>query len=192
MYTHALNLNKGAVEKLAGSGIDEVRIHAVNPTQLNGKLELIKMLRVAGVSVGLEMPALPKFEDGILKVAELLISNGLISFVNINELDVSPANIDNLVRMGYTPGPDGSVSVSVEVGIRLASEIRRRWPWVSVNVCSSRSKDIAQLGARLFRINIRSSRGNEVVLDDGTVEQQGSKGPVIKLRIGGREYTVEE
>jgi hypothetical protein len=192
MYTHALNLNKGAVEKLAGSGIDEVRIHAVNPTQLNGKLELIKMLRVAGVSVGLEIPALPKFEDGILKVAELLISNGLISFVNINELDVSPANIDNLVRMGYTPGPDGSVSVSVEVGIRLASEIRRRWPWVSVNVCSSRSKDIAQLGARLFRINIRSSRGNEVVLDDGTVEQQGSKGPVIKLRIGGREYTVEE
>ncbi|MFP3281075.1 MAG: radical SAM protein [Vulcanisaeta sp.] len=192
MYTHALNLNRDAVGKLASSGIDEVRIHAISPTQLSGKLELIRILRDAGISVGLEVPALPRFENEILKVAETLIGNGLITFVNINELDVSPANIDNLTRMGYVPGPNGSVVGSLDVGLRLASEIRRRWPWVNVNVCTSRSKDIAQLGARLFRMSLRMSKGDEVVLDDGTVEQWVGAGPVIKLRIGGREYVVEK
>ncbi len=57
MYTHALNLSEGAVRKLAGSGIDEVRIHAINPAQLNGKLGLLRVLKDAGVELGLEVPA---------------------------------------------------------------------------------------------------------------------------------------
>ncbi|WP_245522469.1 radical SAM protein [Vulcanisaeta distributa] len=191
MYTHALNINEEAIKKLAGSGIDEVRIHAINTTQLSGKLDLLRILKDAGVELGLEVPALPRFEDDIVKVAELLISNGLISFVNLNELDVSPANISNLISMGYKPGPDGSVIGSVDAGIKIASEIRRKWPWVNVNVCTSRYKDLAQIGARLFRINMRVSAGNEVALDDGTVESRGEGGVVIKLRIGGKEYTVE-
>ena len=191
MYTHALNLSEDAVRKLAGSGIDEVRIHAINPAQLSGKLGLLRVLRDAGVELGLEVPALPRFEDGIVKVAELLITNGLISFVNLDELDVSPANINNLVSMGYRPGPNGNVIGSLDAGLRIASEIRRRWPWISINVCTSHYKDLAQIGARLFRTNMRVSAGDESVLDDGTVESQGSKGILIKLRIGGREYTVE-
>ncbi|ADY02424.1 Radical SAM domain protein [Vulcanisaeta moutnovskia 768-28] len=191
MYTHVLNINEDAIKKLAGSGIDEVRIHAVNPAQLSGKLGLLKMLKDAGIELGLEVPALPRFENDIVKVAELLINNGLISFVNINELDVSPANINNLISMGYKPGPDGSVIGSIDAGIKIATEIRRRWPWISVNVCTSRYKDLAQIGARLFRINMRVSGGDEVVLDDGTVESRGEGGVVIKLRIGNREYDVE-
>ncbi len=38
---------------------------------------------------------------------------------------------------------------------------------------------------------MRVSGGNEVVLDDGTVESKSESGVVIKLRIGGKEYTVE-
>ncbi len=39
---------------------------------------------------------------------------------------------------------------------------------------------------------MRVSAGNEVALDDGTVESRGGEGGVvIKLRIGGKEYTVE-
>ncbi|WP_054853250.1 radical SAM protein [Vulcanisaeta distributa] len=192
MYTHVLNASEIAIRKLASSGIDEVRIHATNPTQLNGKLGLLKVLKDAGIELGLEVPALPRFEDDIVKVAELLINNGLISFVNLNELDVSPpANINNLISMGYKPGPDGSVMGSIDAGIKIASEIRRRWPWINVNVCTSRYKDLAQIGARLFRINMRVSDGNEVVLDDGTVESKSEGGVVIKLRIGGKEYDVE-
>jgi pyruvate formate-lyase activating enzyme-like uncharacterized protein len=191
MYTHVLNINEDAIKKLAGSGIDEVRIHAINPAQLSGKLGLLKMLKDADIELGLEVPALPRFENDIVKVAELLINNGLISFVNLNELDVSPANINNLISMGYKPGPDGSVIGSIDAGIKIATEIRRRWPWISVNVCTSRYKDLAQIGARLFRINMRVSGGDEVVLDDGTVESRGEGGVVIKLRIGNREYDVE-
>ncbi|MGC8607638.1 MAG: radical SAM protein [Vulcanisaeta sp.] len=191
MYTHVLNINEDAIKKLAGSGIDEVRIHAINPAQLSGKLGLLKMLKDADIELGLEVPALPRFENDIVKVAELLINNGLISFVNLNELDVSPANINNLISMGYKPGPDGNVIGSIDAGIKIATEIRRRWPWISVNVCTSRYKDLAQIGARLFRINMRVSGGDEVVLDDGTVESRGEGGVVIKLRIGNREYDVE-
>ncbi len=191
MYTHALNLSEGSVRKLAKSGIDEVRVHAISPGQLAGKLGLLRILREAGIELGLEVPALPRFEDGIIKAAEVLIVNGLISFVNLNELDVSPANIGNLVRMGYEPGPDGNVIGSAEAGVKIASEIRRRWPWVSVNVCTTRYKDLVQIGSRLFRISMRSSAGGEVVLDDGTVESRGGGGVVIRLRIGGREYVVE-
>ncbi|WP_054843398.1 radical SAM protein [Vulcanisaeta souniana] len=192
MYTHALNASEDAIRKLTGSGIDEVRIHATNPTQLNGKLDLIKALKDAGIELGLEVPALPRFENDIIKVAELLIINRLIGFVNLNELDVSPANIETLIKMGYRPGPDGSVIGSIGAGIKIASEIRRRWPWINVNVCTSRYKDLAQIGSRLFRINMRISAGDEAVLDDGTLESQDNRGGVvIKLRIGGKEYTVE-
>ncbi len=191
MYTHALNISEEAIRKLAGSGIDEVRVHAINPAQLSGKLGLLKILKDAGIELGLEVPALPRFEDNIVSVAELLINNGLISFVNLNELDVSPSNINNLISMGYKPGPDGSVIGSIDAGIKIASEIRRRWPWINVNVCTSRYKDLAQIGARLFRINMRISSGDEVVLDDGTVESRSESGVVIKLRIGNREYAVE-
>ncbi|WP_243665666.1 hypothetical protein [Vulcanisaeta sp. JCM 16159] len=58
-------------------------------------------------------------------------------------------------------------------------------------MCTSRYKDLAQIGARLFRINMRIGGGNEVVLDDGTVESKSEGGVVIKLRIGGKEYDVE-
>ncbi|WP_243665665.1 radical SAM protein [Vulcanisaeta sp. JCM 16159] len=105
MYTHALNINEEAIKKMAGSGIDEVRIHAINPAQLNGKLSLLRVLKDAGIELGLEVPALPRFEGEIIKVAEVLITNGLISFVNLDELDVSPANINNLISMGYSRGP---------------------------------------------------------------------------------------
>ncbi|WP_252900889.1 hypothetical protein [Vulcanisaeta sp. JCM 14467] len=104
---------------------------------------------------------------------------------------MSPANINNLVSMGYRLGPNGNVTGSLDAGLRIASEIRRRWPWISINVCTSHYKDLAQIGARLFRINMRVSAGDESVLDDGTVESQGSRGILIKLRIGGKEYTVE-
>ncbi len=189
MYTHVLNASEGAIKKLAGSGIDEIRIHATNPTQLNGKLDLIKALKDAGIELGLEVPALPRFENDIIKVVEII--NKLIDFVNLNELDVSPANIEALINMGYRPGLDGSVIGSIDAGIKIASEIRRRWPWINVNVCTSRYKDLAQMGSRLFRINMRISAGDEVVLDDGTLENQSNRGLTIRLRIGGKEYTVE-
>ncbi|MGC9153356.1 MAG: radical SAM protein, partial [Vulcanisaeta sp.] len=192
MYTHVLNINEDAIKKLAGSGIDEVRIHAINPAQLDSKLDLLKVLKDAGVELGLEVPALPRFENEIIRVAEILITNGLIGFVNLDELDVSPANINNLISMGYKPGPDGNVIGSLDAGIKIASEIRRRWPWINVNVCTTHYKDFAQIGARLFRISMRMSNGFEFVNDDSTVEYQGDKGAVIKLRIGGKEYIVEE
>ncbi|WP_069807515.1 radical SAM protein [Vulcanisaeta thermophila] len=189
MYTHVLNLNKRAVDLLGSSGIDEIRIHAINKGQLMGRLDLVRALSKS-VDLGLEVPALPGFEDNILGVVEVLAGEGLIGFVNINELDVSPANIDKLVGMGYRVNPGGFVEGSFEVGVKLAGEIRRRWPWLNVNVCTSKSKDIAQIGSRLFRYNMRISGGGEYVLDDGTVEERLSGR--IRLRIGGRDYVVED
>ncbi len=68
MYTHALNLSEDAVRKLASSGIDEVRVHAINPAQLNGKLSLLGMLKNAGIELGLEVPACPGLRITLLKL----------------------------------------------------------------------------------------------------------------------------
>ncbi|MFB6490759.1 MAG: radical SAM protein [Thermoproteus sp. AZ2] len=189
LYTRATSLNSLAVSRLAGA-VDEVRLHLISRGEVVRKERYIEALRSLGVSVGVEVPAVPGLERSIAEAINYLAERGLIEFVNINELDASEANIPSLLAMGFRVR-DGHVVGSFESAKKLMELIRG----VPVHICRSKSKDLFQIGARLFRDSMAEAAPAELVLDDGSVEyaEEGvhpnsplARSIRVKVRLGGK------
>ncbi|MGC9130604.1 MAG: radical SAM protein [Pyrobaculum sp.] len=182
MYTHILNLNGKRVGILASSRVDEVRIHITSRGQAAGREKYLKALAAAGKTLGAEVPALPGYEREIADAVNALAP--YISFVNINELDVSESNVERLRAAGYRV--EGlNVAGSLEAARKIAEMVA-----VPAHVCTGRSKDIVQIGSRLFRHAMATAAPNEYVRDDGAVyyDEGGAhprslKASNIKIRL---------
>lgn len=191
MYTHILNLDAKRVGILASAPIDEVRVHAISKSQVAGREKYVKLLAATGKQVGLEVPALPGFEKHIIEVIKTL--EPYIEFVNINELDISESNIARLQRLDYKPY-GLNVMRSIEAAKRIASATT-----LPVHICTGKTKDIVQIGSRLYRHAMATASYNEQVLDDGTVmydekghhpKSAGASRIRIRLKIGEKELEI--
>ncbi len=191
VYSHILNLNNRAVGVLAAGEIDEVRIHLTSRRQALERERYVKALAASGKTVGIEVPALPGFEREIAEAINALAP--YVSFVNINELDVSEANLSQLKAAGYSVR-GLNVAGSLEAAMKIASMVS-----LPVHICLGRTKDVVQIGARLFRHAMVMARHNEYVNDDGTVAygERGvhPKNPLagqtrLKLPLGSRELEI--
>lgn len=195
LYTRATSLNKTTANALLNSGLDEVRLHLISWGEAKGKLPYIAALKYAGISVGVEVPAVPGLEAKMAEAINALAHLGLIDFVNVNELDVSESNIEALSALGYRIG-DGFVLGSIESARRLMDMIEG----VPVHVCRSKSKDLFQIGARVFREALTTASPHEYVEDDGSIvyaeegvhpKSRSAKNIKVKIRLGGRFLEVE-
>lgn len=191
MYTHILNLDSKRVGILAASKVDEVRIHVISREQAVGREKYLKALVAAGKVVGVEVPALPGYERQIAEAINYL--SPYISFVNINELDVSETNLERLRAIGYKA--EGlNVAGSLEAARKIAQMVS-----VPVHICTGKTKDRVQIGSRLFKYAMRTSKPHEFVLDDGSVmyDEEGyhpksvrAKKILVKITLGGKEIEV--
>jgi len=190
MYTHILNLNGRRTGVIATSRVDEVRIHVTSREQVKGREKYVKALAASGKAVGVEAPALPGFERQIAEAINSLAP--YISFVNLNELDVSETNYHRLKALGYkaeglnTPG-------SLEAARKIAELVA-----VPVHICTGKTKDVVQIGTRLFRHAMATARPNEYVQDDGTVAyDEGGNHPrslhakKIRVKLTTGQKTLE-
>ena len=194
LYTRPTSLNKISVNALINSGVDEVRLHLISYGEVEKKLPYIAALKYAGISVGVEVPAVPGLEAKMAEAINALA--GLIDFVNINELDVSESNIEALKALGYKIG-DGFVPSSLEAAKRLMGMITEGIP---VHICRSKSKDLFQIGARVFREALATASPSEYVEDDGSIayteegvhpRSRSARNIKIKIHLGGRYLEVE-
>ncbi|MDV0445702.1 hypothetical protein MmiAt1_12960 [Methanimicrococcus sp. At1] len=177
------------LKELAGAGLDEIRFHP--PTEVWDSLaesDYEKSLAAAekyGVCAGFEIPAIA----GAEKVAEFAQKSGC--FLNLNELEFSDTNAEELKKRGYTLIDDESNTVlgSAEIakkafeaaGIRLeenagCSDVCSDSPAdcskkdsAKLNFCSSRYKDAVQLRLRLLRTAQLYARAFDEITEDGTV-----------------------
>ncbi len=186
-YTHALNIRESKIDILC-KYIDEVRIHAVNVEQARRALNAVRRLRDCNIEVGVEVPVIPGLENDILRAIDVFVNEGLITFVNLNELDVSPSNVESLRALGVKITEEGRAVGSLEAAFKLAEELRRRYPRLDVHVCTTHTKDHCQIGARLFRRSLMTLREGEFVFDDGSIGEFIGDEVRVKVRIGGREY----
>ncbi len=188
MYTHALNLSQKAAEVLAASSVDEVRVHAVSTAQVMGREGGLRALKAAGKAVGLEVPAVPGLERHIVDVMVHLHGMGLIDFVNLNELDASEGNLGPLRALGLSI--DGAyVRESLHAAERM---MRMAWDAgvrVPMHFCRSKVKDLAQIGARLFRQAMLNAAPYEDVLADGS--RRDRRGNRIVIKYGARELSFD-
>jgi len=171
LYTHEPNPVKLA--RLASAGLDEFRLHI--PHYLWGPLSggggaYRSVLEAApgwGVRRGVEIPVLPEKEAELRRLLRALDRIG-VDFVNLNELEFSETNEDQMRERGYRIDPANGWGVrgSRAVAERIVRDLRLSIP---VHYCSSRFKDGVQLRQRLLRRAERTAPGFAERTRDGTV-----------------------
>ncbi|MFW9843480.1 MAG: radical SAM protein [Candidatus Thorarchaeota archaeon] len=147
LYTSKTTVNRETLKQLKDAGLDEIRFH----TQTNDWSGIEHALDV-GFVVGIEVPAIPGQFEKQKKTAIRSEELGL-SFLNINELEASETNFENLKAQGMrlTDLASASIEGSKEVARDLLKWATRNLSKLSVHFCSASYKDGVQMRKRLER-----------------------------------------
>lgn len=169
LYTSGKTLKSAdTLARLENAGLDELRLHPELDSV--GKLiDFIKRARPA-FKIGFEVPAFPDGFDTLMKLIEKVLACDAIEFVNINELEISESNFEELKGRGYSVSDDGrSVRGSRETALKLIETASDQGYPLSLHFCPARSKDAYQTRLRLYRRGVMSAKPHEIVSDDGTI-----------------------
>ncbi len=147
LYTSKTTANRETIVQLKETGLDEIRFHP----QTNDWSGIEHALD-AGLMVGIEIPAIPGQFEKIKQIAIRAEALGL-SFLNMNELEASETNFENLKSQGMrltnlaSASIEGSAEVAKDVLIWTTENLSR----LSVHFCSASYKDGVQMRNRLER-----------------------------------------
>lgn len=162
LYT-SLAPDRETIARLAKAGLDEIRFHP--PMELWHDLkgspyaESVKHAKDYRLQVGIEVPSI----EGVEKVAEF--ASAADCFLNLNELEFSDSNAENLKARGFELENDTSNAVagSRELARRIVPVVGK------MHFCSSTYKDAVQLRERLIRIAWNTARDFDDISEDGTI-----------------------
>jgi pyruvate formate-lyase activating enzyme-like uncharacterized protein len=165
LYTSTID---GALyQELARAGLDELRIHPMmkewNDLDRTGLSEAVSNL---DIEVGFEVPAVPGHEAETRKLIRFASENGL-DFVNLNELEFSETNAEQLLRRGFEVKNDVSAGVrgSEEMAVHLTLERTS----VPMHYCCSSFKDKVQLRNRIMRRARSIADPMDIITSEGMI-----------------------
>lgn len=164
LYTSTIDPDMAAV--LADAGLDEIRFHP--SLDMWDRLSSTRIAEVAGIdglTVGIEVPALPDLKKELIKMVMDASSLG-VDFINLNELEFSEGNWDMMDTHGYELKDD--ISAAILGSEETALEVMRHSS-VPIHFCSSMFKDSVQLRRRLIRRAEHIASEYDVVTEDGTI-----------------------
>ncbi len=182
MYT-SIPFRAEWAKDFAEAGLDEIRFHFLD-LEANRYGEVISACSKAGMLTGVEIPCEPDREEGLMALLETL--RGMdVSFLNLNELEITVGNHDNMELRGFnlstdiTAGAFGSSELAISMRERvLAAERGRpdplddkiREPYgFHVKFCTAVYKDAGQLRRRFLRRGEANIAPHEILTDDGTL-----------------------
>ena len=188
---------------LFNSGLDEIRFH---PPRLKLTQEMKDALLIANSldwDVGIEIPVIPDKEKELLEIINFALDIDL-DFINLNEFEITEANVEILTKMNYLVR--NNVSAAVEGSEELAVKILQRFKKspIPIHYCSSRYKDNTQLKNRLLRRADKYSNDFDEITEDGLlvrariiVDNSESISTVTKIlvsdyRIREKDFEVDE
>ncbi len=171
LYTHEPNPDK--LRRLADAGLDEFRLHIPhylwgNLTGVGGAYRaVLEQAPEWGIQGGVEIPVLPEKELELRRLLDALDEIG-VDFVNLNELEISETNEDQMGERGYRVDPHNGWGVK---GSRAVAEriVRGSNLSIPIHYCSSRFKDGVQLKRRLLRRAERTAPSFAIHTGEGTV-----------------------
>ena len=119
------------------------------------------------MSVGIEVPAIPGKMEQLKELTRRAEQIG-VAFVNLNELEASETNFEQLTSMGMklTSLENSSVEGSAETAIEVVEWASKNLKDTTVHFCTARYKDAIQLRNRLERRIDRVIRPFELRDDD--------------------------
>ena len=164
-------------ESLAESGLDEIRFHLLD-LELERYIPTIAACAETNMNVGIEIPCEPDKEERLYELIEQLRHTS-IEFINLNELEITVGNHDNMELRGFnltnelTAGAEGSDELARAIRnqvnmANLGTDTREPYGY-SVKYCTSSYKDSGQLRRRFMRRGEASISPHEQLTDDGTL-----------------------
>ncbi|MFH1409081.1 MAG: radical SAM protein [Nanoarchaeota archaeon] len=165
LYTPLQYVTKSTLKKLHLAGLDEIRFHPF----VWGDKELYKIGWANKFSwkVGVEIPAIPGYEEKMKALMRNL--KGKITFMNLNELEISDTNAQGLVKRHYVTKDNISYGVkgSEELAKRLLKFSVDKKLHYSVHYCTCKLKDAVQMAQRLKRRAKNAAMPFDEITDEG-------------------------
>jgi pyruvate formate-lyase activating enzyme-like uncharacterized protein len=161
LYTSLSLLNHKTLQALKDAGLDEIRTHPdLYDTKLWPRITLLKQYIPCA---GIEIPLLPDAK----KLTKELIETykDAVDFINLNELEASPAIFDEFETRGFKPSAKHSYAVKSSKDFGL--ELLKSHPKHRLHLCTCKLKDGVQLPKRLAR------RATSVVLPYEYIDKEG-------------------
>jgi len=166
LYTSGVTLTEKFLEDLYRAGLDELRLHP-KQSDLNRLLKIVEK-RAANMKIGLEIPVLPGDDGSIRELIRRL--EGVVDFLNMNELEFSETNYASLLQRGYELREDWvTAKGSRETALRVLDWCSREKVDLNVHFCPASAKDKYQSSLRLYRRAIITARPYEAITDYGSV-----------------------
>jgi hypothetical protein len=182
MYT-SIPFRPEVASEFAEAGLDEIRFHLLGLDSERYR-STISACAEAGILTGVEIPCEPDKRDELLALLDDLRTFD-ISFLNVNELEITVGNHDNMELRGFnlsteiTAGAAGSNELAYEMKSRvMAAEqglpdhsdgITREPYGFHLKFCTSVFKDAGQLRRRFLRRGESVIAPHEVLTEDGTL-----------------------
>jgi pyruvate formate-lyase activating enzyme-like uncharacterized protein len=167
LYTPLRLVTKETMTALHEAGLDEIRFH---PNLDDETLwERLNHATAFDWDVGIEIPAIP----GKLKEIKKLItfSAGIISFMNLNELEYSDTNAQSLSEKGLVTKDPISYGIqgSEETALDVLKWAENEHPNINFHYCTATLKDKVQLSKRVKLRAEGVKKPYDVVTPDGTL-----------------------
>lgn len=172
LYT-ARPLGLEDLKELRNVGLDEIRFHppvdALVDVEAAGYAESVAQAAQMGMEAGYEIPVLSDHGDDLRAFLASLVGAKGEPFVNMNELEFSSTNAEELRTRDYLVRDDVSAAVagSEELGRALVEEFAPTG--LRLHYCSAGFKDGIQLRRRLGRRARNVVRPHELVTEDQTL-----------------------
>jgi len=169
LYTSTPDIDK--IKALADAGLDEIRFHPpLEVWDVFERTDHAKAIQTSlelGLRTGIEIPAIPGTLENIIELAKSLDRLGS-HFLNLNELEYSESNWQELNERGFTVKDDISSAVkgSEETAIDVINALDLK---LTVHYCSSSFKDATQLRNRIMRRARNVATPLDIITDDGTL-----------------------
>jgi len=182
MYT-SIPFRPEVARDFADVGLDEIRFHLLG-LDAERYRSTISACAEAGILTGVEIPCEPDKREELLSLLDDLRTFD-ISFLNLNELEITVGNHENMELRGFnlsteiTAGASGSNELAYELKSRVMSAEQGlpdpsdgavREPFgFHLKFCTAVFKDAGQLRRRFLRRGESVISPHEVLTEDGTL-----------------------
>jgi len=173
LYTSGLK-NSEHISDLASAGLDEIRFHPVpNNWEDMNKSPICKSIKESlkhKIDVAIEIPVIPSMDAEIFSLIYWANDIG-INWINLNELEFSETNAENLKNKDFSVKDDVSSAVkgSQETAYNIIEMVSKEDFKIGVHYCSSSFKDGIQLKNRILRRANNIVKKYEIITKDGTL-----------------------
>ena len=164
MYT-SIPFNPELAREFADAGLDEIRFHLLG-LDAERYRSTISACSESGILTGVEIPCEPDKREELLSLLEELRFFD-ISFLNLNELEITVGNHENMELRGFnlsteiTAGASGSNELALDMKSRVNAAdrvCRTHWTAVSGNRTDSTSSSVPPSSRTLDNSGAGSSK----------------------------------